>query len=100
MSVLTGDTEFLEQRKAYSDEEKEGGKVAMDRIMEYRYNKGVTAGRSAGILEGEARGEARGEDLMSSLIKKLKESNRLNELDRVLSEPEYRKELYKEYGIK
>jgi hypothetical protein len=26
---------------AYSDEEKEGGEVAMDRIMEYRYNKGV-----------------------------------------------------------
>ena len=88
MSVLTGDTEFLEQRNAYSDEEKESGEVAMDRIMEYRYNKGVVEG------------EIRGEDLITSLIKKLKENNRINELDRVLNEPEYRKELYKEYGIK
>ncbi|MBE5925980.1 MAG: transposase [Lachnospiraceae bacterium] len=88
MSVLTGDTEFLEQKNAYSAEEKEGGKVAMDRIMEYRYNKGVVEG------------ETRGEDLITSLIKKLKENNRINELDRVLNEPEYRKELYKEYGIK
>ena len=53
MNVLTGDAEFLEQMKVYSEEEKEGGEVAMDRIMEYRYNKGVMAGRSAGILEGE-----------------------------------------------
>ena len=88
MNVLTGDTEFLEQMNVYSDEEKEGGEVAMDRIMEYRYNKGVMAG------------ETRGEDLMSTLINKLLESNRMKDLKKVTSDKELRERLYKEYGIK
>ena len=84
MNVLTGDAEFLEQMKVYSEEEKEGGEVAMDRIMEYRYNKGRSAG----------------EDLMSTLINKLLESNRMKDLKEVTSDKELRERLYKEYGIK
>ena len=92
MSILTGDNEFWEARQGFNDEDKEGGLVTMDKIMEYRYNKG----RSAGVIEGEIRGE----DILSSLIKSLKRDNRLEELDKVLDNSEYRKELYKEYGIK
>ena len=91
-SVLALDAEFLEQMNAYSDEEKGDGEVAMDRIMEYRYNKGVR--------EGEARGEARGEDLLSALINKLIEANRMVELQEITSNKELREKLYKEYGIK
>ena len=88
MSVLTGDTEFLELRNAYSEEEKEGGEVAMDRIMEYRYNKGV--------MEGEARGE----NLLSTLVNKLIEANRMTELKEITSNKELRENLYREYSIK
>ena len=88
MSVLTGDTEFLELINAYSEEEKEGGEVAMDRIMEYRYNKGV--------MEGEARGE----NLLSTLVNKLIEANRMTELKEITSNKELRENLYREYSIK
>lgn len=56
--------------------------------------------RGEGREEGREEGEIRGEDLMSSLINKLIEDKRIEELKEITTDKELRERLYKEYGIK
>ena len=49
--------------------------------------------------EGEKKGEAKGEERLSALINRLILDGRSKEIQSVVTNPEIRKQLYKEYGI-
>lgn len=48
---------------------------------------------------GEARGAERAEERMTALIQKLTQEQRYEDLARSAREPEYRKQLYQEFGL-
>lgn len=55
---------------------------------------------SKGVEEkGREQGREQGEDRMSELIKRLVEDNRSSDIIKITQDKEYRKKLYKEYGI-
>ena len=55
--------------------------------------------RKISRAEGEATGEARGEDRFAALLTKLKSMGRNDDVDRVITDKTYRKELMKELAI-
>ena len=56
-------------------------------------------GRVIGEKQGELRGERRGENQFAALTEKLLTSSRTEDLLRATKDREYRKKLYKEYGL-
>ncbi|MCR5703629.1 MAG: hypothetical protein K6G85_03310, partial [Eubacterium sp.] len=60
-------------------------------------------GEKLGRIEGEKSGRIEGEQIaernMSTLIKRLTEDNRLDDIKRMAEDGEYLKKLYREYGI-
>ena len=61
--------------------------------------EGRAEGRLEGRAEGRAEGRLEGEDRLGTLIARLISANRTDDITRVVSEPDYRKRLYAEYGI-
>mgnify|MGYP006869158116 CR=1 FL=1 len=56
-------------------------------------------GRVIGEKQGEVRGERIGENQFAALTEKLLTSSRTEDLLRATKDREYRKKLYKEYGL-
>lgn len=56
-------------------------------------------GEQIGEARGEARGAERAEERMTALIQKLTQEQRYEDLARSAREPEYRKQLYQEFGL-
>lgn len=52
------------------------------------------------LREGEAKGEAKGEARLALLMSKLFDADRINDVARAASDPEYREKLYTELEIK
>ena len=63
------------------------------------YQDGHEAGYKTGRAEGRAEGVAEGEARRSALTDKLLTDNRLDDLKRSLTDEDFCKQLYKEYGI-
>ena len=89
MNILTGDKRYNQMENIIK--KGEGGKISMCRILDEFENKGVQRGISQGIIEGE--------ELMSKLIMNLVQDNRTNELEKVATDRDYRKQLYAEYNL-
>ena len=58
------------------------------RMAIWDYNNSMSGARKAGIKEGESR--------LNSLISKLLEENRIDDIRRSAADPEYREKLYRE----
>ena len=56
-------------------------------------------GHAEGLEEGHKKGLAEGESRALQLIQKLTESGKTEEMTHVLSDPAYREQLYREYGL-
>lgn len=63
------------------------------------YNQMMLESEARGETRGEARGEVRGEEKMLSLIEKLIEDERFNDIPKIKEDKSYRQKLYSEYGI-
>ena len=61
--------------------------------------RGRVLGVKQGEARGERRGERRGENQFAALTEKLLLSSRTEDLLRATKDREYRKKLYKEYGL-
>ena len=75
-----------------------GGKVLQlesERLLELGEARGKIIGKAEGIAEGKAEGEAR----LSALINRLILDKRLEEIQRVVTSEDRRRELYREYGL-
>ena len=72
-------------------------------IAEYDYNTDIEVQREEAFGQGEAKGRAEGKaegmNLLNSLMKLLIRDNRYDDLKRAVEDPDYQKELIKEYGI-
>ncbi len=60
---------------------------------------GEKQGEGRGERRGEKRGKVRGENQFAALTEKLLTSSRTEDLLRATKDREYRKKLYKEYGL-
>jgi len=61
--------------------------------------EGLAAGRAEGEAEGRALGEAEAKESFNKLVLLLSKDNRLDDIVKAASNPEYLNELYQEYGI-
>lgn len=61
--------------------------------------EGRKEGREEGRKEGREEGLEEGEDRMASLIEKLLELNRMEDLKRIATDVDYRERLLREFGI-
>ena len=105
MSVLCKDNRYENAVADLNLNEKEG--LHMCEILD----KFIARGEARGIQIGESRGEARGiqigesrgveigEQKLSKLLGLLKNAGRMEDFDRAIADKDYRKELYKEFGI-
>ena len=86
--------EFLSKNRA------EAIAVSIYEYDEERHMKTVRQeGREEGRQEGRQEGRKEGEDKTVQLFQKLMDDKRDEDLKRALSDQEYRKKLYREYGI-
>ncbi len=63
------------------------------------YEKGIAEGEARGEARGKAEGKAEGENRLSRLMALLFEANRLEDAERVATDPAYREQLFKELAI-
>ena len=63
------------------------------------HEKGLTEGHEKGLAEGRAEGLELGEKRISALTQNLLSMKRYDDLERALSDPEYRETLYREFGL-
>ena len=79
------------------------GGVMGGKVLELESERLKAAGKAEGKAEGEAIGEARGqvkgEARLGSLINRLIQDQRMEEIQMASTDPEKREQLYKEYGI-
>lgn len=61
--------------------------------------KAMASGLKEGLKKGLAQGLEQGETRLASLILTLMQSDRMNDIEKVLADPVYRKELYHQYHI-
>ncbi|MBD5474606.1 MAG: hypothetical protein HDR17_01275, partial [Lachnospiraceae bacterium] len=66
---------------------------------EIGHAEGLEEGHKKGLAEGHKEGLAEGESRALQLIQKLTESGKAEEMTRALSDPAYREQLYREYGL-
>ena len=86
MKVLTGDNRYEEVARTLTEEEKEDGLMSC-RVLDYREAR------------GEARGITLGEARLSKLISELLKQKKYDEIEKVTSDEEARKEYYTLYNI-
>ncbi|MDD6201574.1 MAG: hypothetical protein PUB13_01305 [Lachnospiraceae bacterium] len=63
------------------------------------YASGKREGHAAGLVEGHASGLAEGQNLLSQLMSKLFADNRIEDAKRATQDPDFREQLYHEYGL-
>ena len=78
---------------------RKGSEVVNFLTAEYDYNMDIEVKCEEAEQRGEIRGEARGEEKFAALNKKLLEEKRYDELEKIITDEEYRSRLYKEYKI-
>ena len=89
----------LAERVRYLKENKDGENTMMSRAVEEFGKRCEAKGLSAGRAEGHAEGLAEGADRMASLGDLLLKKGRTEDLKRSFSDPAYREQLFKEFGI-
>jgi hypothetical protein len=75
-----------------------GGKVLKlkaDKLLD-EYNKGKGEGKEEGLIEGKIEGKIEERDISARLFAYLKETDRLDEYERALSDDELREKLISE----
>ena len=60
---------------------------------------GEARGEVIGEARGEARGEAKGQDMFATLVRKLLDAGRADDVRRVVDDKQERIRLMKEYGL-
>ena len=60
---------------------------------------GLKKGEQVGIKKGEQVGIKKGEDMLSTLIQHLLAAGRMDDINRVTTDTQYRKKLYKEFQL-
>ena len=90
LRALTNDDRYIEMLTALTEEEKKGEITMCELLDKYEYR-----GMKKGIQEGMQQGELR----LASLIEKLLQSNRMEDLQKVVSNKNDRNRLYEEFGI-
>ena len=97
----------LAERVRYLKENKDGENTMMSRAVEEfgkrceakGLERGLAEGRTEGRAEGRSVGRAEGADRMASLGDLLLKKGRTEDLKRSFSDPAYREQLFKEFGI-
>ena len=91
MRIFAEDERFLQL-----DIKKDGkGEVTMCTILDNAINKGIEQGIERGITQGISMGE----DATLKLVKILIAGNKINEIEKIYNDKEYRNKLMKEYNI-
>ena len=95
MRIFAEDERFLQL-----DIKKDGkGVVTMCTILDNAINKGIEQGIEQGIERGITQGISMGEDATLKLVKILIAGNKINEIEKIYNDKEYRNKLMKEYNI-
>lgn len=71
----------------------------MCELLDKYKNRGTQQGIQLGIQQGMQQGIQQGELRLASLVEKLQQSDRLEDLQKVVSNKYYRKLLFEELGI-
>ena len=90
LRALTNDDRYAEMLAALTEEEKKG-EITMCELLDKYENRGMQKGIQEGMQQGELR--------LAALIEKLLRSNRVDDLQKVVSNKGYRNRLYEEFGI-
>ena len=91
MRIFAEDERFL-QLDIKKDEK---GEVTMCTILDNAINKGIEQGIERGITQGISMGE----DATLKLVKILISGNKINEIEKIYNDKEYKNKLMKEYNI-
>ena len=95
MRIFAEDERFL-QLDVKKNEERE---VTMCTILDTAINKGIEQGISQGITQGIAQGKIIGENATLQLVKILLANNRIQDIDKIYNDIQYRNKLMEEYKI-
>ena len=85
---------IIEKQKARQEGLEEGRKLG--------HSAGLAEGHSAGLIEGHSAGLAEGRlelEQTERLYHALIQENRVEDIERAMKDPEYKKKLYKEFKI-
>ena len=66
---------------------------------EMGYKRGMERGLAKGEAKGEAMGEARGEARLMALMNRLLQDNRMEDMQKMIKQPELRNQFFQEYGL-
>lgn len=91
-AMLEGDVQMIHGLQKTIMEEYDAGK-------KLGHDLGVVEGRDLGIAEGRDLGIAEGEQRLSSLIQKLIAGARSEEIEKAVTDKEFREKLYGEFGL-
>lgn len=94
LKALTNDNRYIKMLVSLTEEEKKGD-ITMCELLDKYENRGIQKGMKQGIQEGMKQGELR----FASLIEKLLQLDRMDDLRKVTNNKRYRNQLYKEFGI-
>ena len=109
LKALTNDDRYIEILTALTEEEKKGEITMCELLDEYEnrgmlngIQEGLKKGMQDGLRKGIQEGMQQGELRLASLIEKLLQSNRMEDLQMVvsnISNKKYQNRLYEEFGI-
>ena len=68
-------------------------------ILDTAINKGIEQGISQGITQGIAQGKIIGENAILQLVKILLVNNKIQDIDKIYNDIQYRNKLMEEYKI-
>ena len=99
MRIFAEDERFLQLDVKKNEE----GEVTMCTILDTAINKGIeqgiTQGISQGITQGIAKGKIIGENATLQLVKILLANNKIQDIDKIYNDIQYRNKLMEEYKI-
>jgi hypothetical protein len=80
--------------------QKRGEKIGQERGEKIGQERGEKIGQERGEKIGQERGDKTGRQALSTLLQKLLQEDRKEDVDRVLRDNEYQEKLLKEYHLK
>lgn len=95
MRIFAEDEKFLQLDVKKNEE----GEVTMCTILDTAINKGIEQGISQGITQGIAQGKIIGENATLQLVKILLANNKIQDIDKIYNDIQYRNKLMEEYKI-
>ena len=95
MRIFAEDERFL-QLDVKKNEERE---VTMCTILDTAINKGIEQGISQGITQGIVQGKIIGGNATLQLVKILLANNKIQDIDKIYNDIQYRNKLMEEYKI-